>query len=135
MVQNVILVVNPKDYLTKIMPATTPRKTDGTYAHDVFPFPTMVIQSSQMSENEAIIGLGKRYLMAAGTGKSGRIEFSDEYRFLEDERVYLTKFYGHGQPKDNNSFALLDITNLKPSVMQVEVTNAADFPGAEIPEG
>lgn len=134
-VQNVILVVNPKDYLTKIMPATTPRKTDGTYAHDVFPFPTMVIQSSQMSENEAIIGLGKRYLMAAGTGKSGRIEFSDEYRFLEDERVYLTKFYGHGQPKDNNSFALLDITNLKPSVMQVEVTNAADFPSAEIPEG
>lgn len=129
-VQSVILVVNPTDYLTKIMPATTPRATDGTYTRDVFPFPTTVVQSVVMEEGEAIIGLGKRYLMAAGTGKSGKIEYSDEYKFLEDERVYLTKFYGHGQPKDNNSFALLDITNLKPTVMQVEVTNIDEFPVA-----
>ena len=128
-VQNVILVVNPTDYLTKIMPATTPRATDGTYTRDVFPFPTTVVQSVVMKEGEAIIGLGKRYLMAAGTGKSGKIEYSDEYKFLEDERVYLTKFYGHGQPKDNNSFALLDITELKPTVQQVYVTNANEFPG------
>ncbi len=118
-VQSVILVVNPKDYLTKIMPATTPRATDGTYTYNVFPFPTTVIQSSKMPENEAIIGIGNRYLMAAGTGKSGKIEYSDEYRFLEDERVYLTKFYGHGQPKDNNSFELLDITNLEPTIQKV----------------
>ena len=129
MVDSVILVVNPTDYLTKIMPATTPRATDGTYTRDVFPFPTTVVQSVVMEEGEAIIGLGKRYLMAAGTGKSGKIEYSDEYRFLEDERVYLTKFYGHGQPKDNNSFALLDITNLVPTVQQVYVTNANEFPG------
>ncbi|MFR1802099.1 MAG: phage major capsid protein [Faecalispora jeddahensis] len=127
-VSDVILVVSPHDYLTKVMPATTVRGTDGTYTNNVFPFPTTVIQSTCIADNEAIIGLGKRYLMAAGTGKSGKIEYSDEYHFLEDERVYLTKFYGHGQPKDNNSFMLLDITNLKPTVLQVEVTNAADFP-------
>lgn len=118
-VSSVILVVNPKDYLTKIMPATTPRAIDGTYTHNVFPFPTTVIQSARLAEGEAIMGLGKRYLMAAGTGKSGKIEYSDEYRFLEDERVYLTKFYGHGQPKDNNSFILLDISNLKPTIQKV----------------
>jgi len=118
-INGVILVVNPKDYLTKIMPATTPRAADGTYVHNVFPFPTTVIQSARMPEGEAIMGLGKRYLMATGTGKSGKIEYSDEYRFLEDERVYLTKFYGHGQPKDNNSFLLLDITNLKPTIQKV----------------
>lgn len=118
-VDRVILVVNPKDYLTKVMPATTPRATDGTYTHNVFPFPTTVVQSARIAEGEAIMGMGKRYLMAAGTGKSGRIEYSDEYRFLEDERVYLTKFYGHGQPKDNNSFVLLDITNLKPTLEKV----------------
>ena len=127
-VSDVILVVSPHDYRTKVMPATTVRGTDGTYTNNVFPFPTTVIQSTCIADNEAIIGLGKRYLMAAGTGKSGKIEYSDEYHFLEDERVYLTKFYGHGQPKDNNSFMLLDITNLKPTVLQVEVTNAADFP-------
>lgn len=118
-VGSVILVVNPKDYLTRVMPATTPRATDGTYTHNVFPFPTTVIQSARLAEGEAVMGLGKRYLMAAGTGKSGKIEYSDEYRFLEDERVYLTKFYGHGQPKDNNSFILLDISNLKPTIQKV----------------
>lgn len=118
-ISSVILVVNPKDYLTKVMPATTPRATDGTYTHNVFPFPTTVVQSARIAEGEAIMGIGKRYLMAAGTGKSGKIEYSDEYRFLEDERVYLTKFYGHGQPKDNNSFVLLDITNLKPTIQKV----------------
>ena len=128
-VQEVIFIVNPTDYLTKIMPATTPRATDGTYTRDVFPFPTNVMQSVVLEEGEAVVGLGERYLMATGTGKSGQIEYSDEYRFLEDERVYLTKFYGHGQPKDNNSFILLDITNLKPTVQQVYVTNANEFPG------
>jgi hypothetical protein len=126
-VESVILVVNPKDYLTKIMPATTPRAADGTYAHNVFPFPTTVIQSARMAEGEAIIGIGKRYLMAAGTGKSGKIDYDDSYHFLEDERVYLTKFYGHGQPKDNKSFVLLDITGLKSTVQQVYVVNASEI--------
>lgn len=125
-VTDVILVVNPKDYLKKVMPATTPRATDGTYTRDVFPFPTTVIQSVAMAEGEAIIGIGNRYLMAAGTGKSGKIEYSDEYRFLEDERVYLTKFYGHGQPKDNNSFILLDVTNLVPTIQQVTVVGTVN---------
>ena len=125
-VQEVILIVNPKDYLTKVMPATTPRTTDGTYTRDVFPFPTKVIQSVVMEEGEAIIGLGKRYLMAAGTGKSGKIEYSDEYRFLEDERVYLTKFYGHGQPKDNNSFVLLNVADLVPTIQQVSVVGTVN---------
>jgi len=53
---------------------------------------------------------------------------SDEYRFLEDERVYLTKFYGHGQPKDNKSFTLLDITNFKPAVQQVFIANTEGEP-------
>lgn len=129
-VSSVIFVVNPTDYLTKVMPATTPRATDGAYSYNVFPFPTTVIQSSRLEEGEAVIGLGNRYLMAAGTGKSGNIDFSDEYQFLEDNRVYLTKFYGHGQAKDNNSFLLLDISGLKPTVQQVEVVNVGDLGNA-----
>ncbi len=122
-VNSVILVVNPKDYLTKIMPATTPRSVDGTYSYNVFPFPTTVVQSAKMKQGEAIIGVAKRYMMAAGTGKSGKIDYDDSYHFLEDERIYLTKFYGHGQPKDNNSFMLLDISGLQPYVQQVYVAN------------
>lgn len=129
-VKEVILIVNPTDYLTKVMPATTVRGTDGTYRNDVFPFPTKVIQSVQVPAGKAIMGLGKKYFMGIGTAKSGKIEYDDSYRFLEDERVYLVKLYGHGEPVDNNAFAYLDISGLKPSVQQVFITNAAEFPVA-----
>ncbi|HZJ98693.1 MAG TPA: phage major capsid protein, partial [Tissierellaceae bacterium] len=99
-VSEVIMIVNPTDYLLKIMPATTIRGSDGLYRNNVLPFPTKVVQSIQMPEGKAIIGLAKKYFMGVGTGKSGKIEYSDEYRFLEDERVYLTKLYGHGQALD-----------------------------------
>ena len=93
----------------------------GTFTNNVLPYPTTVIQSVSVPQNKAILGLGKKYFMGIGTAKSGKIEYSDQYRFLEDERVYLTKLYGHGEPKDNNAFLVLDITNLQPAILKVEV--------------
>lgn len=122
----VFLIVNPTDYFNIIFPATTVRTTDGSYNANVFPFPTTVIQSTAVASGKAIIGLPDRYFMGIGTGKSGKIEYSDEYRFLEDERVYLTKLYGHGQPKDNNAFQVLDITNLVPEVLTVNVLKSGE---------
>ena len=58
-----------------------------------------------------------------GTGKDGKIEYSDEYKFLEDERYYLIKLYGTGRPLDNTSFLYLDISNLVPVVPKVDVNN------------
>lgn len=129
-ISKVLLLVNPIDYLKKVMPATTVRNTDGKYVNDIFPFPTEVIQSIYVAENSAVIGLPKRYFMGIGTSKDGKIEYSDEVRFLEDERVYIVKLYGHGEPLDNNAFKLLNITNLKATVSEVIVSNAADFPTA-----
>ena len=125
-IESVLMIVNPKDYLTKIMPATTVRGADGTFTRNVFPFPTTVIQSVQVPENRAIIGLGDRYFMGSGTAKSGKIEYSDEYRFLEDERVYLVKLYGHGEPLDNNAFVYADISGLTPYVQEVTITGTVD---------
>lgn len=125
-VEGVVMIVNPNDYLTKIMPATTVRAADGTYTRNVFPFPTTVIQSVQVPEDRAIIGLGDRYFMGIGTAKSGKIEYSDEYRFLEDERVYLVKLYGHGEPLDNNAFVYADISGLTPYVQEVTVTGTVN---------
>lgn len=119
-ITEVLLIVNPIDYFTKIMPATAVRKLDGTYIYDIFPFPTRVVQSAYVPQDEAVLGLGKRYFMGLGTSKGGRIEYSDEYRFLEDERVYLTKLYGNGKPLDSNSFKRLDITGLKPLIPTVK---------------
>ncbi len=120
-VKNVILVVNPVDYLQKIMPATTIRGADGRYVNNILPYPTRVIQSVEVTEGQAVIGLADRYWMGFGLTKDGKIEHADQYLFFEDYRAYKIRFLGHGQPKDNNSFALLDISCLKPASHRVEV--------------
>lgn len=125
-ISNVIMVVNPTDYFTKIFPATTVMGGDGTYRKDVMPYPMQIIQSAAVAENEAIVGLGDRYFVGAGMAKEGRIDYSDEYQFLEDNRVYLIKLYANGRPLDNNSFVVLDITNLKAATVKVETVTEAE---------
>lgn len=128
-IASVLLIVNPADYFTKVFPATTPRTTDGGFNSGVFPFPTTVIQSAAVPEGHAVMGLGSKYFMGLGTGKAGKLEYSDEYKFLEDQRVYRIKLYGNGRALDENAFVYLDISGLVPYVQQVKVTNASDFPG------
>lgn len=118
-VTQLLMIVNPVDYLKKVMPATAYQRPDGTWARDILPLPTDIVQSAWVDQGKAILGLGRRYIMALGTGKGGRIEYSDEYRFLEDERTYLIKLYGTGRPMDNTSFMVLDISNLEPIVPRV----------------
>lgn len=120
-VKNVIMIVNPTDYLTKIMPATTIRAADGTYVNNVLPYPTKIVQSTEVSEGKAVIGMSDKYFMGMGLVKDGKIEYSDEYKFLEDYRTYKIRFLGHGQAKDNNAFIVADISELKPATHKVEV--------------
>lgn len=127
---NIILVVSPADYLTKIMPATTILTPQGTYVSDVLPYPTKVIQSLGVPTGKAIVGLGKQYFMGVGTGKNGFIEYSDHVQFLDDNRVYTTHFYGNGRPLDNNAFKYLDISALEAPVFKVENVTATSTTGA-----
>lgn len=79
-----------------------------------------------LDHGKAILGLPKRYFMqvAAKTGISGEIEFSDDYLFLEDKRVYKGKLFADGFAKDNNAFVLLDITGLNDgAAAEVKVMN------------
>lgn len=124
-VRNVLFIVNPVDYFQRVMPATTLMAPDGTYRNDVMPYPMQVIQSPALERGEALIGLGGLYFAAAGAAKGGKIEFSDHYRFLEDERVYTIKTYANGMPMDDNAFILLDITALEALVLKVQQTDAA----------
>jgi len=129
-VTQLILVVNPVDYFTKVMPATIYQRPDGTWARDILPLPTDIVQSAWVEQGKAILGLGRQYIMALGTGRDGRIEYSDHYQFLEDLRVYLIKLYGNGRPKDNNSFLVLNISDLKPTIPRVKIDNIDEFPVA-----
>lgn len=127
-VPELLMIVNPADYYTKVFPATTVRRTDGGYNSNVFPYPTKVVVSAAVPANHAVFGLASEYFMALGSGVGGKLEYTDHLKFLEDQRVYRIKLYGNGRPKDENAFVLADITNLAPTVLQVEVTNATDFP-------
>lgn len=118
-VDGLILVVNPQDYYQIIMPATTIQTPTGNFANDLFPVPLRVIQSPAKPRGRASFGIGRLYWAFAGMNKDGRIEYSDEYHFLEDERVYLIKTYGNGMPADNNAFLELDITGIKPARYKV----------------
>lgn len=125
-ITEVLLIVNPVDYLTKIFPATTYQTPQGGFVKDIFPFPTKVVQSAYITQGKAVLGIAKRYLAVLGTGKDGRIEYSDEYKFLEDERYYLIKLYGTGRPLDNTSFLYLDISGVKPVAPIVRVADYVD---------
>lgn len=127
-VPELLMVVNPTDYYTKVFPATTPRATDGGFSYDVFPYPVRKIVSPAMPSGRAVFGLGNRYFFGLGTSKGGKLEYSDEYKFLEDQRVYLIKLYGNGRPLDANAFVFADISGLTPYVQKVEVTNIDEFP-------
>lgn len=109
-VTKLLMVVNPIDYLTRIFPATTVLNANGTYVNNVLPFPTDVVQCPEVEVGKAIVGLASKYFM--GLGSTRKIEESDEYRFLEDERVYIGKLYGNGFPVDNKAFLNVDISKI-----------------------
>ena len=115
------LLVNPIDYLKKIVPATTVQAADGTYKNNLFPFPTEVIQTSALDEGEAILAILPEYFFGVGASKNASLEYSDEFKFLEDKRVYKSKMFGFGRAEDNTSAILLNITNLKETYLTVDV--------------
>lgn len=123
-VRDLVLIVNPQDYFQKVMPATTLMAPDGSYRNDVMPYPMTVIQSMALNRGEAVLGMAYKYFAGVGMAKEGRIEYSDEYHFLEDERVYLIKLYANGFPMDNNAFLFLDISGLRPATYKVEQVDA-----------
>ena len=131
-VTQVLLVVNPLDYWEKLFGATTVLTANGTYTHGVLPIPGKIVTSVAVPKGKMVAGIARNYFMAIGSGQ--KIEYSDHYKFLEDERTYLTKQYANGKPKDNDSFLLFDITNLNPNLtifnqpyQVVGKVQAADF--------
>lgn len=118
-VDKLTLVCNLTDYLTKVMPSTTVKTVDGEYKRNLFPIPTNVVTAEVIPAGDAILFLPDEYdLFVAG---NRGIEYSDEYKFLEDLRVCKNVSYAFGMAHDNNSALLLDISNLEPGYVNVKV--------------
>lgn len=107
-VPGIIMVVNPLDYWAKIFPNTTVLTSTGTYVYGVLPIPAKIIQSVAMPQGKMAAGMAKDYFM--GVGSTQKIEFSDHYKFLEDERTYIAKQYANGKPMENTSFLVFNIS-------------------------
>ncbi|MCC5465548.1 phage major capsid protein [Pelosinus baikalensis] len=107
-VPSVLMIVNPLDYWAKIFPNTTVMSAAGTYVYGVLPIPAKIVQSVAVAQGTAIAGMAKDYFM--GVGSTQKLEFSDHYKFLEDERTYIAKQYANGKPMDNDSFLVFNIS-------------------------
>ena len=116
---SVTLICNMKDYLQKIMPATTVLNAAGAYTKDIFPFPTDTVISNEVETGEAILCLPEEYFLGLGGNKEGVIEYDDSYKFLEDQRTYKIKLHGTGKAWDNTVSVLLDISELDPAYITV----------------
>ena len=123
-VNKIALIVNPVDYYNKIVPATTVMGTDGNYRYDVLPVPTQIIQSTALAEGSAILFMPDEYKLFAGGRKNGVIEYSDEYKFLEDMRYYKIKQHATGKAFDNNCALYLDISGLEEMYVTVKDVTA-----------
>lgn len=106
----ILLIVNPNDYWSKLFPVTTYQTEEGQYKTQNLPFNAEIIQSVHVPANRMIVGQGKDYFMGVGSAK--KIEYSDEFRFLDDQRVYIAKQYANGRPVSDEAFLYFDITDL-----------------------
>ncbi|WP_222704795.1 phage major capsid protein [Anaerosalibacter massiliensis] len=109
-VNDVILIINPVDYWSKVFGTLAVRNALGEYILDQTAIGAKIVQSVAVPKGKMIAGLTKDYFM--GVGSSQTLDYSDHYQFLEDTRVYIAKQYANGRPKDNDSFLLFDISDI-----------------------
>lgn len=128
-VNEVLLIVNPATYLSKVYPAVTIMGANGTYVQ-TFPYPTRVIQSNAVPANKAIFGVDQKYFFGLCSDQGGKIDYSDHAKFLDDQRLYKIKMYGNGTPKDNNAFYYADISGLKATYPTVNTVGGTEGAGA-----
>lgn len=112
-------ICNQTDYLTKVMPATTVLNANGAYVNNLFPFPTEVYVSNALNDGEAVLFLEDEYFLGMGGSQNSVIEYSDECKFIEDQRVFKVKQYGAGRAFDNTSAVYLDISGLEAAYITV----------------
>lgn len=108
----VLIVVNPQTYWKEIFPMTTTQMLNGQFVQNL-PLPFSIVQVPAVPEGELVVGVAKDYFF--GIGKDTTIGFSDEVKYIEDERVYAGKFYGNGTPKFEDAFTIYTIKPAAPT--------------------
>ena len=113
------LICNANDYYTLVAPAVRVQNMAGAYV-DNFAFPMEVVISEAVPTGKAVMAMLDNYFLGMGFPKDGAIEFSDEYKFLEDQRTYKIKTYGAGRAICENDALVLDISGLEEATIAVK---------------
>ena len=113
------LICNANDYYTLVAPAVRVQNMSGAYV-DNFAFPMEVVISEAVPTGKAVMAMLDNYFIGVGFPKDGVIEFSDEYKFLEDQRTYKIKTYGVGRAVCENDALVLDISGLTEAFINIK---------------
>jgi hypothetical protein len=104
------LLCSPTDYCKKVYPVIHPMRANGVRDTNALVYPIKPIPCACLEDGRAILALLGEYDVFVG-GNRG-IEYSDEFKFLEDQRVFKQVMYAFGRAYDNTSAEVLDISNL-----------------------
>lgn len=120
---NVVVMVNPITYWSKIFPNLALQNADGVWVYDRLATGEEIIKSYAVAENVLIFGDPKNYFL--GVAGATRIDRYEQTLAIEDMDLYIAKFYGYGMAKDKNAFFVADISGVDgASVPALEVTKA-----------
>lgn len=109
-VQDILFIVNPLDYWSKLFAHLAFRTPEGNYVLDKTSIGATLVMSAAMPQGKMIVGKARNYFL--GLAMPQNVSYSDDYRFLEDDRVYIAKLIGHGKPVNNTSFQVFDISGI-----------------------
>lgn len=124
--KKLVMVVNPNDYLTKVVPATSFLTSGGEYRKAI-PYDIDFVESPFMPVGKAVLFLSKCY--SAGISRMGLYE-TTEHDFLSHVKTYKIVSYGNGRLKKQNMSTLLDITDLKSLAFNIESGEKGNGEGA-----
>lgn len=131
-ITKVHMAVNLKTYLTKLLPATKVLAASGKYESYLDSiFPTEIVMCDSVADDRAILYIGREYHMYAGGPRRGVIEYSDDFKFLDDVRYFKVRLYGNGRATDNTCTVVLDVSDLAPIALPVNVVNTVKTEAAE----
>lgn len=109
-VAGLVFLVNPLDYWNKIFSTLTVRNINGEYVTGKTPIGANIVSAAAVPVGKMIVGKAKNYFL--GVSMNQRVDYSDEYRFVEDDRVYIVKMLAHGKPVNNLAFQVFDISKI-----------------------
>lgn len=105
-----LFIVNPATYWEVVFPAFAVRDSNANWVLDRLPIGAVIVPSYAANEGEALMGVGKNYFL--GVSGKVRIDKYTETLAIEDMDLFIAKFFGYGQPKDEDAFEVLDISTV-----------------------